>query len=78
MSSETAAPVDFVTYEVIDRVAWVMLNRPQYGNAQNYRMLAQLDAAFKRAAEDDNIAVIVLGGEGAVRVGRILSPPRAA
>ena len=39
----------FITYEVKDAVAWVMLNRPQYGNAQNYRLLNQLDAAFKQS-----------------------------
>ncbi len=54
----------FVTYEVRDQVAWVMLDRPQYGNAQNYRLLAQLDGAFRRAVEDDGVKVIVLGGEG--------------
>jgi enoyl-CoA hydratase len=55
---------EFVTYTVDEGVAWVMLNRPQYGNAQNYRLLNQLDAAFKRAVEDDGVKVIVLGGEG--------------
>lgn len=55
---------EFVTYTVADGVAWVMLNRPQYSNAQNYRLLGQLDAAFKRAVEDDAVKVIVLGGEG--------------
>lgn len=55
---------EFVTYHVVDGVAWVMLNRPQYSNAQNYRLLGQLDAAFKRAVEDDDVKVIVLGGEG--------------
>jgi enoyl-CoA hydratase len=55
---------EFVTYDVVDGVAWVMLNRPQYSNAQNYRLLGQLDAAFKRAVEDDAVKVIVLGGEG--------------
>ena len=59
-----AGEPEFVTYEVRDAVAWVMLNRPQYGNAQNYRLLNQLDAAFKRAVEDDEVKVIVLGGEG--------------
>ncbi len=58
------ADPDFITYTVVDNVAWVMLNRPQYSNAQNYRLLAQLDAAFKRAVEDDEVKVIVLGGEG--------------
>jgi enoyl-CoA hydratase len=55
---------EFVTYAVESGVAWVMLNRPQYSNAQNYRLLGQLDAAFKRAVEDDAVKVIVLGGEG--------------
>lgn len=55
---------EFVTYNVTDGVAWVMLNRPQYSNAQNYRLLGQLDNAFKRAVEDDEVKVIVLGGEG--------------
>jgi enoyl-CoA hydratase len=55
---------EFVTYNVVDGVAWVMLNRPQVSNAQNYRLLGQLDAAFKRAVEDDSVKVIVLGGEG--------------
>lgn len=59
-----AGDPQFITYEVTDAVAWVMLNRPQYGNAQNYRLLNQLDAAFKRAVEDDEVKVIVLGGEG--------------
>ena len=61
--SESLAP-EFVTYNVADGVAWVMLNRPQYSNAQNYRLLGQLDAAFKRVVEDDAVKVIVLGGEG--------------
>ena len=59
-----AGDPQFITYAVKDAVAWVMLNRPQYGNAQNYRLLNQLDAAFKRAVEDDEVKIIVLGGEG--------------
>lgn len=62
-AAEGTAP-EFVTYAVDEGVAWVMLNRPQYSNAQNYRLLNQLDAAFKRAVEDDEVKVIVLGGEG--------------
>jgi enoyl-CoA hydratase len=58
------AQPQFVTYEVKDGVAWVMLNRPQYSNAQNYRLLNQLDACFRRAVEDDEVKVVVLGGEG--------------
>ena len=58
------AEPEFITYTVVDTVAWVMLNRPQVSNAQNYRLLAQLDDAFKRAVEDDEVKAIVLGGEG--------------
>lgn len=54
----------FVTYDVRDGVAWVMLDRPQYSNAQNYRLLNQLDGCFRRAVEDDEVKVIVLGGNG--------------
>jgi enoyl-CoA hydratase len=61
--TEEAQP-EYVTYRVEDGVAWVMLNRPEYSNAQNYRLLGQLDAAFRRAVEDDAVKVIVLGGEG--------------
>jgi len=62
----TAVPDDeeVVSYEVIDRVAWVRLNRPQYRNAQNSAMTYALDAAFTRAVNDDDVAVIVLAGNG--------------
>jgi enoyl-CoA hydratase len=58
------AEEDVVTYEVVDRVAWVRLNRPQYRNAQNSAMTYALDAAFQRAVDDDDAAVIVLAGNG--------------
>jgi enoyl-CoA hydratase len=55
---------DVVSYEVVDRVAWVRLNRPEYRNAQNSAMTYALDAAFTRAVNDDDVAVIVLAGNG--------------
>ena len=57
-------PDDVVSYEVIDRVAWVRLNRPEYRNAQNSAMTYALDAAFTRAVNDDDVAVIALAGNG--------------
>lgn len=57
-------PEEVVSYEVIDRVAWVRLNRPEYRNAQNSAMTYALDAAFNRAVNDDDVAVIVLAGNG--------------
>lgn len=58
---ETDEPV---TYEVIDQVAWIMINRPGFNNAQNGQMTYALDDAFIRATRDDDVRAIVLGGNG--------------
>jgi len=62
--SENATEPVFVEYEVREHSAWIWLARPQYSNAQNYRLLNQLDGAFRRAVEDDAIRVIVLAARG--------------
>jgi enoyl-CoA hydratase len=62
--TQQAADPQFVSYAVDGAVAWVMLDRAQYSNAQNYRLLNQLDEAYRRAVEDPEVKVIVLGGEG--------------
>lgn len=53
-----------VLYDVVDRVAVITMNRPDYRNAQNSAMTYQLDEAFYRAVADDEVAVIVLAGAG--------------
>jgi enoyl-CoA hydratase len=58
---ETDTPV---TYEVIDQVAWITMNRPEFNNAQNGQMTYALDDAFVRATNDDDVRCIVLGGAG--------------
>ena len=58
---ETDEPV---RYEVIDNVAWITMNRPQFNNAQNGQMTYALDDAFNRAVQDDGVRCIVLAGEG--------------
>lgn len=58
---ETDQPV---MYEVIDGVAWVTLNRPDFNNAQNGQMTYALDDAFMRATNDDAVKCIVLAGNG--------------
>ena len=56
---------EFVLYENVDeRVARIMLNRPEARNAQNRGMLVELNDAFLRAEADDDIRVVILGGEG--------------
>ncbi|MFY7838226.1 MAG: enoyl-CoA hydratase [Novosphingobium sp.] len=58
---ETEEPV---RYEVVDNVAWITMNRPQFNNAQNGQMTYALDDAFGRAVKDDAVRCIVLAGEG--------------
>ncbi len=53
-----------ILYDVEDRVARVSLNRPQYRNAQSRTLLEEMDHAFQTAAEDKDVGVIVLRGEG--------------
>ncbi len=54
-----------VRYESpIPKVARITLDRPETRNAQNTRLLYELNDAFDRAAEDDHISVIVLAAEG--------------
>jgi enoyl-CoA hydratase len=55
---------EVVQYERRDHVALVTMNRPRYRNAQNSAMTYALDDAFRRAVDDDDVAVIVLAGAG--------------
>ncbi len=58
---ETDAPIE---YRVEDGVAWLMMDRPAFNNAQNGQMTYALDDAFQRAVNDDGVGAIVLGGNG--------------
>jgi enoyl-CoA hydratase len=58
---ETEEPV---LYAVAGAVATVTMNRPKFHNAQNSQMTYALDAAFRRAVDDDAVRVIVLAGSG--------------
>ncbi len=54
----------YIRYQVADRIATITLDRPEAANAQNGELLDQLDAAWVRAAQDEDVAVIVLRAEG--------------
>lgn len=54
-----------ITYEVVEHnIARITLNRPEVRNAQNRRMLYELNDAFSAAAFDDNVKVIILAANG--------------
>ncbi|WP_280264707.1 enoyl-CoA hydratase [Nocardia wallacei] len=54
----------YIRYEVADRIATITLDRPEAANAQNRELLDELDAAWVRAGDDEQVSVIVLRAEG--------------
>lgn len=50
--------------EPADKVARIVLNRVEVRNAQNTRLLYELNDAFDQAAQDDSISVIILAANG--------------
>ena len=56
--------MSFIEYAVNNRVATITLNRPGQHNAQNATLLKELDEAFDRAVEDNDVGVIVLNANG--------------
>jgi enoyl-CoA hydratase len=54
-----------VLYERLDgRVARLTMQRAEARNAQNTQLIDDLDAAFARARDDDEVRVVVLAGAG--------------
>jgi len=56
--------MEFVLYETKDKIAAITLNRPEARNAQNKQLLDELDACWTKAAQDDDVRVIVLKANG--------------
>lgn len=54
----------FISYETKDRIASITLNRPEAANAQTPELLDDLDQAWRMAAEDPDVRVIVLQANG--------------
>lgn len=55
-----------IIYAVEAGVGLITLNRPAYRNAQGYRMLDEIDAAFDLARDDEAVRVVVVRGAGGV------------
>jgi enoyl-CoA hydratase/carnithine racemase len=64
MTSGTQGAFETVRYEVDGPVCTITLDRPESANAQNTQLIDELDVAFDRAGDDDDVRVIVLAGEG--------------
>jgi enoyl-CoA hydratase len=67
-----------ILYTADAGIGVITLNRPQYRNAQGYRMLDEIDAAFDLArAEEDVRVVLVRGAGGVFSTGHDLGTPEA-
>lgn len=56
---------EFIRYEGPDAgVARIVLARPETRNAQNKQVLYELNAAFDRAGQDNDVRVVILAADG--------------
>jgi enoyl-CoA hydratase/carnithine racemase len=55
---------DTIRYEVTDNVLTLTLNRPERLNAFTTLMAAELEEAFHRASDDDQVRAVVVTGAG--------------
>lgn len=62
MSSSVA--FEDVLYEVRERAAWIIINRPKLYNAFRARTIEELIRAFQLAGDDKGVSSIVLTGAG--------------
>jgi len=67
-----------IVYAVDGPLGVITLNKPQYKNAQGYRMLDEIDAALARAKGDKSVRVVVIRGSGGTfSTGHDLGTPEA-
>lgn len=55
-----------IHYQTKERIAYITLNRPEKRNAFNRALVSELKDAFRIAAEDITVKVIILKAEGTV------------
>jgi enoyl-CoA hydratase len=56
--------MDFIQYEVDDRVAVITLDRADKANAQHRPLLVELNQCFEQAVADDDVHVVLLQANG--------------
>jgi enoyl-CoA hydratase len=53
-----------ILYQVKGTVATITMNRPEMANAQDTRLIDEMDDAFTQADADDAVRVVILAGAG--------------
>lgn len=56
--------MNYIKYQVENRVGVITLNRPDKRNALNHQLVAELKSAFDMAERDEQVKVVVLKAEG--------------
>ncbi len=54
----------YIQYKVLDRIAFITLNRPEKRNALSYDLVSELKLAFADAEQDNAVKVIILKANG--------------
>jgi enoyl-CoA hydratase len=54
----------FLTIDIVDRLAWVTIQRPEKLNALNNDVLKELEQAFADLEQDDQVGAVILTGAG--------------
>ena len=58
-----------ISYNVDGPIAWITFNRPQYRNAQSWRLLDDFDTAMTMADADAGVQVVIVRGDRIAAVG---------
>lgn len=58
--------MNFVKYDIKERVGYITLNRPEKRNALNAAVVSELKQAFQKAESDEGVKIVVLKAEGEV------------
>jgi enoyl-CoA hydratase len=53
-----------ITLDTVEHVAWLLHARPERRNAESRQLLDEFDDALSRCIADDDVRVIVIGGQG--------------
>ena len=56
--------MNWIQYEVRDRVGIITLNRPEKRNALSHELVTELKEAFRMAADDTLVKVVILRANG--------------
>ena len=58
--------MNYINYELVNRIGYITINRPEKRNALNFEVVSELKTTFSLAEKDEQCKVIVLRAVGDV------------